>query len=111
VSLYSAWHTAENGIVKVVIHAPSAGALARARADARDLLRARIEGIVRVVVSHDAVIAALDEPDPDVDPLMVLCADSLARTGRAAPGGYETTSNATLLLAQLARKGWTCVRA
>ena len=97
--------------MKVVIHAPTSGALARARADARDLLRARIEGIVRVVVSHGAVAAALDEPDPDVDPLMVLCADSLARARRAAPAGCETTPNAVMLLAQLDRRGWTCVRA
>ena len=97
--------------MKVIIHAPSVPALARARAAARDLLAARIQGIVRVLASHDAACAAVADPAPDVDPLTVLCEGSLTRAGRTLPGGCEATPHAALLLVKLARKGWTCIRA
>ena len=97
--------------MKLIIHTTTRDGLARARTDVRDLLEARLQGIVRVLASHDAVLAALDDPDSELDPLLVLCSDSLVRAGREAPGGSETTPNAVLLIGQLARKGWTCVHA
>ena len=97
--------------MKVVLHAPTPGALSRARHEARGLLASPDQGIVRILVSAEAIGAALDEPDPEVDTLMVMCADALARLGRDAPPGVELTPSAGYLLSRLQRKGWAYVRA
>lgn len=97
--------------MKVIIHAPSSRALARARSNARDLLAAPQQGTIRVLASDEAVTAALDAPDPDIDRLTILCADALLRAGRDVPRGIETTPNATVLITRLHRKGWAYVRA
>ncbi len=96
--------------MKVIIHAPTADALARARADARNLLNSPAEGTVRIVVSGDAVPALLDGPDPTTDRLAVLCADTLARLGRSAPSWMETTPHAGYLVSRLQKKGWSYLR-
>jgi intracellular sulfur oxidation DsrE/DsrF family protein len=96
--------------MKVVIHAPDEGALLRARSCARDLLAGRIPGQVRVLANEDGVIQALAQPDPDMDRLLILCTDSLARRGLEAPRGIETTPNGAVLLTQVQRKGWTYIR-
>ena len=97
--------------MKVLIHASSAGSLERARSNARDLLDSGLRGTVRLVVSHGGAIAALDRPDPEIDPLMILCADGLLRAGREVPASIETTPNAALLITGLQRKGWAYLRA
>jgi len=97
--------------MKVLIHAPTAGALERARSDARELLAARVQGTIRLLVSGDGVQAALDAPDADIDRLMILCADALLRAGLRPPPGMETTPNAAVLITRLHRKGWSYMRA
>jgi len=97
--------------MKVVIHASDEGSLARARAGARDLLAARIPGQVRMLANEEGAREALAQPDPDMDRLLILCADSLGRRGLELPRGIESTLNGVVLLAQLQRKGWTYIRA
>jgi intracellular sulfur oxidation DsrE/DsrF family protein len=97
--------------MKVVLHAPTAAALVRARHEARGLLASPDRGIVRIVVGGEAVTSALDEPDPELDHLMVICADALTHAGRVAPAGTELTPSAGYLLSRLQRKGWAYVRA
>lgn len=97
--------------MKVVIHAADEAALGRARIAASDLLAARIPGMVRMVANEAAAGAAVASPEPEMDRLLILCGDSLARLGLDVPRGVEMTPNGALLLAQLQRKGWTYLRA
>ena len=97
--------------MKVVIHASDEAALGRARNAASDLLAARIPGMIRMLANEEAAGAAVASPEPEMDRLMILCGDSLARRGLDTPRGVEVTPNGVLLLAQLQRKGWTYLRA
>jgi intracellular sulfur oxidation DsrE/DsrF family protein len=97
--------------VKVLFHAPTAPALARARAAAADLHRQLHAGTVRIVASDDAVVAAVRAPDPDTDSLLILCRRALEAHGVNPPAGIELAPDAGYLLARLQAKGWSYVRA
>jgi NitT/TauT family transport system ATP-binding protein len=96
---------------RVLLHAPTAGALARARSNARNLKRLRPEAEVAIVVNAGGVEAALDAPDPETDGHLHLCANTLARLGRPAPAGIATVEAAVLHLVEAQAEGWTYVRA
>lgn len=95
--------------MKILIHAPSARSLARARLEAARLVALPLEGMVRVVATLEGAVAAVNQPDPQTDPLLVLCGDSLKSEGLANPPGMEVVPNGTELLAKLQRKGWAYV--
>jgi intracellular sulfur oxidation DsrE/DsrF family protein len=97
--------------VKILLHAPSAAALERARRNARNARRARPDIEIALMLNGEAVPAALDASDPETDPLLVLCENTLARLGRAAPAGIRTVSVAVIALAEWQQQGWTYVRA
>ena len=52
----------DQAVLKVVLHAPTADALQRARSNAGNLLREEPGARVKIVLNAQAVIAALDEP-------------------------------------------------
>lgn len=70
--------------VRLIIHAPTAAALDRARRNAANLLKLRPDAAVRIIANGEAVAAALDRPDPATDSLLSLCGNTLANTGRGA---------------------------
>lgn len=73
-------------VLRLIIHAPTASALARARSNAANLLAIRHEAQVEIVINGPAVAAALDNPH-DTDALLRVCGNTLARLERDLPDG------------------------
>ena len=98
--------------LRIVLHAPSAAALARARSNALNLRREAPSAEVRIVLNAEAVAAALDTPHPQADPLTWLCPNSLAQSGRSAAAPLQVLPvGAVLALAQWQQQGWIYLRA
>jgi intracellular sulfur oxidation DsrE/DsrF family protein len=97
--------------LKLLLHAPTAGALARARRNAANALRERPDVELRIIVNADAVTAALAEPDPTVDRHLVFCQNSLARAGAQPPRGAMTAPTAVFAIAEWQQQGWIYIRA
>lgn len=100
----------ETPSLRLVIHAPTPAALERARNNARNLLAARPDAQVRIVVNAGAVAAALDGPDAETDRLLRVCGNTLARTGRGA-GGLTVVQAGVLDIAEAQAEGWGYMRA
>lgn len=96
--------------LRILLHAPTVPALARARGNLANLLAARPDAEVELVANAAAAAAALDRPDPG-DPCLVLCANSLRRSGRDAPKGVRVVAAAVLHLAERQAEGWVYIRA
>lgn len=97
--------------LRVLIHAPTATSLVRARNNAVNLLRDAPDAQVRIIVNAEAVIAALDSPRPDTDPMTLVCASTLNKLGRMAPPPLQTVPAAVLTIAEMQRNGWSYIRA
>ncbi len=97
--------------MKLIIHAPTAAALERARSNARNLVAVHPEAEIRIVVNAGGVEAALDTPDPETDGFLTLCENTLNRKGLEPPSGIATTKVAVLLIAELQAEGWAYMRA
>ncbi len=97
--------------MRIVIHAPTAGALRRARSNARNLLKAEPGAEVRIVANGGGVAAALEAREAETDGLLVLCENTLAATGQSRPEDLATTPAAVVTLARLQAEGWTYIRA
>lgn len=99
-------------ILKILLHAPTAGALARARSNAMNLRKHSPAPEVRVLINADAVAAALDNPDPAVDALTLVCPNTLAKIGRTAAAPLTVLEEgAVLALARMQGEGWRYIRA
>jgi NitT/TauT family transport system ATP-binding protein len=96
--------------MKVVLHAPTAGALARARSNLRNLRREMPVAEIRLIANADAVPAALAEPDPDTDAALFLCQNTLRNKGLDA-AGRATVPAVVHELARLQSEGWIYIRA
>ncbi len=96
--------------LRLVIHAPTAAALDRARRNAANLLKARPDAEIRIVANADAVAPALDRPDPPTDPLLRLCGNTLAKLGRTADG-LTVVEAGVLEIAEAQAAGWGYMRA
>lgn len=98
--------------LKILLHAPTAGALARARSNAANLRKQSPAPEVRVVLNADAVAVALDNPDPAVDPQTFVCPNTLAKIGRTAPAPLTVLQEGSVLaLARMQSEGWRYIRA
>ena len=97
--------------MRVVLHAPTARALARARSNLRNLLAAQPATEVLIVANAEAVPTAIDAPDPDTDRFLRLCENTLAARGLVAPAGIATVRAAVQELARLQIDGWVYIRA
>lgn len=97
--------------MKLLLHAATAGSLARARRNAANALRTRPDAEVRIVVNADAVTAAIEQPDPEIDRYLVFCETTLARTGTTPPVHATTVPTAVLAIAEWQQQGWIYVRA
>ncbi|NNG03626.1 MAG: hypothetical protein HKM95_05925 [Inquilinus sp.] len=99
------------GAPRLLLHAPTAGALARARSNAANVIAADPTAEVRIVANAEAVAAALAEPEPRTDPLLLLCGNTLRRLDREAPARLATVPVAMLAIAERVGEGWIYVRA
>lgn len=104
--------TTESPALKIVLHAPSATALKRARSNASNIRREAPGAEVRIVANADGVAAVLDQPDTERDPLTWLCPNTLRSLGREAASPLQVLpEGAVLALARLQREGWIYIRA
>ena len=98
--------------LKILLHAPTAPALARARSNAANLRKHSPALEVRIVVNADAVAAALDSPDDAADPMTLVCPNTLNKIGRTAPEPLTVLMEGSVLaLARMQAEGWRYVRA
>lgn len=104
--------TSDTPSLQILLHAPTASGLLRARNNAANILKDDAAATVRIVVNAEGVSAALDSPDPHGDALTLVCPNTLRRLGReAAPSMTVLSSPAALALAVMQREGWIYVRA
>ena len=100
-----------NEPIRIVLHAPTASAVTRARNNAANLLKQSAPVEVRIVVNAEAVRAALDEPDPAGDALTLVCPNTLSRIGRPAPDPLTVLDEAAVLaIARMQADGWYYIR-
>lgn len=98
--------------MRVLLHAPTAGALARARNNAMNLLKEGGDVVVVIVVNGDAVAAALDTPQAAADALTLVCPNTLRKLQRDAPAPLTVLPNAAVFaLAAMQDEGWRYIRA
>ena len=96
----------------IVLHAPNADSLQRARTNAVNALRAAPATQVRIIANASGVAAALDTPHLQADALTYLCPNSLAALQRDARAPLQVLGEpAVLALARLQRHGWAYIRA
>ncbi|MFB4202182.1 hypothetical protein KBTX_04332 [wastewater metagenome] len=96
--------------LRVLLHAPTPEALARARRNAANLLSARRDAEVRIIANGAAVATALATPDA-MDNHLRLCRNSLAAQGLENTAGVAEVDAAVVTLAELQAEGWAYIRA
>ena len=100
-----------NTVLDIVLHAPDAEGLQRARMNAVNALRAAPQTQVRIIANATAVEAALNTPHPQADALTYLCPNSLSALGRTAAAPLQVLGEpAVLALARLQKHGWAYIR-
>jgi uncharacterized protein len=97
--------------VRVILHAPTVGALARARSNARNLLRADPTAEIRILANAQGAAEALRQPDGDGDQHLVLCQNSLRAQNLVAPEGIATVPAVIQALVEMQAAGWIYIRA
>lgn len=98
--------------VKILLHAPSPSAVARARSNAANLAKESASLQVRIVVNGtDAVSFLLDTPD-QADTVTLICPNTLRRLEKSAPSPLTILGEgAVLAIAHMQQEGWLYVRA
>ncbi len=98
--------------LRVLLHAPSAAALLRARSNAANLAKDAPLALVRIVINGAAVAAALDDPNPVADAVTLVCPNTLRTIGCDALAPLTALeSGAIFALTTMQRDGWCYVRA
>ncbi|MGE8396293.1 MAG: hypothetical protein ACN6NT_01655 [Comamonas sp.] len=95
----------------IILHAPDAEGLQRARMNAVNALRAEPDTRVRIIANAAGVTAALDTPHEQADTLTYLCPNTLAHLQRATRAPLQVLGEpAVLALARLQAHGWAYIR-
>jgi uncharacterized protein len=98
--------------MRILIHAPTANALNRARSNVINLTNGASESWVRIIVNADAVEATLDMPNTVTDALTLVCPNTLAKIGRDAPAPLTVLAEGAIaVIARMQLEGWCYVRA
>lgn len=97
--------------LRVLIHAPTPGAVTRARNNAVNLMAAAPHAEIRIIVNAEGVAAALDNPRPETDAFTTVCATTLKRTGREVRAPLQTVPVSVLAIALMQQEGWLYIRA
>lgn len=104
--------SSEQKTLRVILHAPTANALERARNNAANLLRGDPDANVRVIANAQAVAAALDASHEELDPITWVCPNTLAKTNRENREPLRVLSGpAVLEIARMQQEGWVYIRA
>ncbi len=104
-------HTPQQEL-KVILHAPSANALQRARNNARNLKKEVSHAEIRIIVNAEAVTCALDTADDTTDMMTWVCPNTLTRLNRELRAPLALLPSAAILeLVLLQQSGWTYIRA
>jgi intracellular sulfur oxidation DsrE/DsrF family protein len=102
----------DQAVLKVVLHAPTADALQRARNNAGNLLREQPGARIKIVLNAQAVIAALDDPQEALDAITWLCPNTLNRAARQNRAPLQVLAHGAIVeLARLQQDGWVYIRA
>jgi intracellular sulfur oxidation DsrE/DsrF family protein len=96
---------------RVILHAPTPAALARARSNLRNLARADPAAEIRILANAAGVAAALDRPDAEADRHLVLCENSLRAQQLTPPETIATVPAVVQALVELQAAGWIYIRA
>jgi intracellular sulfur oxidation DsrE/DsrF family protein len=96
--------------LRLIIHAPTAGALERGRRNLANLLKQAPTAKVELVINAGAVAAALDAPSP-LDSHLRVCRNTLEANQFIAPDGINVVAAAVLHIAQRQAEGWAYMRA
>ena len=97
--------------LRVLIHAPTAEAVTRARNNAANLLAAAPDAEVRILANAGGVTAVLDLPHEDADRLTLVCENTLKKIQRTASSPLQTVPVSILAIARMEQEGWIYVRA
>ena len=97
--------------LRILIHAPTQGAVTRARNNAANLKKDAPDAEVVIIVNAEGVTAVLDAPRAETDSLVLICANTLKKLGRPAPDALQTVDAAISAIARMQREGWLYVRA
>lgn len=99
--------------LRIVLHAPSAASLVRARSNLHNLRQKQPQAQVWIVVNSQAVEALFDTA-PDTEAFMaqtLVCPNTLQKLGRTAlPGWQVLPQGAMESLAMLQASGWAYIR-
>lgn len=96
--------------LRIVLHAPTADGLRRARSNVTNLLRDDASLVVNIVVNAEGVPMALDNPDPLTDQFLLICRNTLEKLGRESPS-LTTVASGVRAVVEMQQDGWTYVRA
>ncbi len=96
--------------LRLIIHAPTVGALERGRRNLANLLKQAPTAQVELVINAGAVAAALDAPSP-LDSHLRVCRNTLEANQLNAPEGVSVVAAAVLHIAQRQAEGWAYMRA
>ena len=104
--------------LRIVLHAPTPGALARARSNLANLRQDRPGAEVRIVINGPAVEALLDAApgtpqhlDAEALAHALVCPNTLKKLGREAPAGMRVLPQGGIeSLALLQQSAWRYVR-
>lgn len=95
----------------IILHAPTASSLKRARSNAANLSREAPDAIVRIIANAEAVAAAIESPDAHTDALTWLCPNTLKKMAVNAPGHLHVLDEgAVLAIAKMQAEGWCYIR-
>lgn len=98
--------------LNIILHAPDAEGLQRARMNAVNALRTAPDTRVRIIANAAGVAAALDEPHAQADLLTYLCPNTLSQLQRASRAPLQVLGEpAVLALARLQAHGWAYISA
>lgn len=104
--------THDTETLRIVLHAPTASALDRARSNASNIRKEAPTAEVRIVANGEGVPQALNQPNADTDALTWLCPNTLRRMElQAAPPLQVLQQAGVLAIAVLQGQGWTYIRA
>lgn len=99
------------GPLRIILHAPTAAALGRARRSAVNVLGRHPDAEILIVVNAEGAETAVLRPDEPTDRLTVVCEEPLKRTGLQARPGQRTTPLSTVFMAERQAEGFAYIRA
>ncbi|MCX5470796.1 hypothetical protein OSH04_03605 [Alcaligenes sp. A-TC2] len=97
---------------RVLLHAPTADALERARSNARNLLKDIPDAQIRIIANAQAVKACVEGAEHDCDAYTYLCPNTLRNQSLSAPERFQTLEQGAITaLVKLQAENWIYIRA